>query len=1482
VDGDGDGYGIGPGCAEQDCDDSRNDVYPDATEDRNAPGISCADGLDNDCDQLTDMEDPACWECTLPADCDDGNVCTNEQCNGHLCGHTNNNGAGCSDGNACTQTDTCQGATCTGANPVVCTALDSCHDVGICDTGTGVCSDPSKAEFTSCDDLLFCNGADNCDGSGNCSLHSGNPCGVLFCDEGANSCLGAAGLGLVFISAGSDHVCGLTAAGLAYCWGDDTYGQLGNGGTSQVALSPSLVDTSTVTGNKAFVQYTGGYYHSCGLTAAGVAYCWGRDDQGQLGNGGGSQDVQSPSPVNTAGIAGNKAFKDLVAGGTSSTLGFTCGVTADGVTYCWGSDSDGQLGNGSGSGSSQTPSPVDTTTITGNKAFVQLAAGGRHACGLTADGVAYCWGGDESGQLGNGGASQDTQSPSPVNTATITGNKAFLQLVAGEYHTCGLTVEGVAYCWGWNRYGELGTGNGSPQDVQSPSAVDTSTITGNKKFVQLTARISTSTCGLTADGVAYCWGSDYYGQLGNGGTAQDTWIPSAVNTAAMGGNKTFVQLSAGYGFTCGLTASGVAYCFGEGGTIGDGTWNAAQSPTLVNTAAVSWSKVFVQLSPGTGHTCGRTTDGAAHCWGLDDGGQLGNGGGSLNTQSLSPVNTSTIPGNRAFVHLAAAYAHTCGLMADGVAYCWGSDYLGRVGNGTVLGNSQSPSPVDTSTISGNKAFVQIGAGYGFGCVLNAEGVAYCWGKDAEGNLGNGGTAQDTENPSLPVDTFNITGNKAFVRLTIGSGSHACGLTGDGVAYCWGYDSNGQLGNGGGSLSVQRPSPVDTSTMTGNKTFVQLAAGGRHTCGLTAAGVCYCWGSDGSGQLGNGGGSTDTQSPSPVNTLTIPGNKAFIKIVAGNETTCGLTADGVAYCWGWDDSGNLGNGSGLGDSQSPSPVDTSTIAGNKLFVLLDSGDSHACGLTAGGVAYCWGWDGSGQLGNGGTSQDTESPSPVDVSGLWENAVMKLPIPFGKYLLLERINAGGMAEVYLARSRTVEGFKRTLAIKKILSSMADDDEFITMFIDEARIAAELSHTGIVQIHELGKHGDDYYITMEFVHGRDLRYIQEKLRRDRAFVDVPMASLISVRICEALSYAHNKKDFSGKPMEIIHRDISPQNVLISFDGDVKICDFGIAKAANSSFKTQVGVLKGKFGYMSPEQARGFPLDCRSDIFTVGTLLYEMLTQERLFMGECDFSTLEKVRNAEVILPTTINKKIPKELEDIILKALAKRPEDRFQSAAAFGEAIETVILRQQWPISSRDLANFMRTTFSDERKSELRRLEEYEKLPDPPMESEKKETGDGEGIKEDVITAPLQLNTVARTLIFASKEPGEIIVPPPLPRNRKEMSLVVGKEKNSSQKESEGDDDDQSDEPTSRDQNLPKRLAAATAPKKTVQGGARTYQEKYFVPLLIVAALALLWAIFATVRKGSPPQISPPQMPPATDSLILQPLDIRPVSNEPLGSR
>jgi serine/threonine protein kinase len=325
-------------------------------------------------------------------------------------------------------------------------------------------------------------------------------------------------------------------------------------------------------------------------------------------------------------------------------------------------------------------------------------------------------------------------------------------------------------------------------------------------------------------------------------------------------------------------------------------------------------------------------------------------------------------------------------------------------------------------------------------------------------------------------------------------------------------------------------------------------------------------------------------------------------------------------------------------------------------------------------------------------------------------VKKPTPFGKYFLLERISIGGMAEVFRSKAFGVEGFERLVAVKRILPSIAEDKDFIRLFIEEAKLAVQLNHANIAQIFDLGVVDGAYYVALEHVHGRDLHGIFERCRQLGEAMPVAQACFMAMKVCEGLDYAHNKRDQAGRELGLVHRDVSPQNILVSFEGEVKLIDFGIAKAAGMGSKTQAGILKGKLGYLSPEQVRGGEVDRRSDVFSCGVVLYELLTGERLFAGDSDFATQAKVRSVEILPPSTYNRKIPDELERIVLKALAKYAGDRYQHAIDLHDELQAFVYTAGEFYSRKDLAGWMKKTFGKEIEEETAKLESYRQLKPP----------------------------------------------------------------------------------------------------------------------------------------------------------------------------
>lgn len=309
-------------------------------------------------------------------------------------------------------------------------------------------------------------------------------------------------------------------------------------------------------------------------------------------------------------------------------------------------------------------------------------------------------------------------------------------------------------------------------------------------------------------------------------------------------------------------------------------------------------------------------------------------------------------------------------------------------------------------------------------------------------------------------------------------------------------------------------------------------------------------------------------------------------------------------------------------------------------------------------------------------------------------------FGRYTLLKRLGGGGMGEVYLARTEGLGGFEKLCVVKMLLPSLAEDDRFSHMFLDEARLAARLNHPNVSQVFDVGQVDDSLYMAMEHVSGDDLAGIQRRLGDAGLSMPPAFAARIVADAAAGLQHAHQLSDANGRLLGLIHRDVSPPNVIVTFDGEVKVIDFGLARAAGRLTHTKDGVLKGKYAYMSPEQVTGEELDHRSDVFALGVVLHELLTGERLFKRAGDTATLAAVAQCEVPLPSSRNREVPSELDQVVLGALTKDRERRFRDAQAFRFALEEWLRISREPSSSVHLSKFMHQLYRDRLETERTR--------------------------------------------------------------------------------------------------------------------------------------------------------------------------------------
>ncbi len=295
---------------------------------------------------------------------------------------------------------------------------------------------------------------------------------------------------------------------------------------------------------------------------------------------------------------------------------------------------------------------------------------------------------------------------------------------------------------------------------------------------------------------------------------------------------------------------------------------------------------------------------------------------------------------------------------------------------------------------------------------------------------------------------------------------------------------------------------------------------------------------------------------------------------------------------------------------------------------------------------------------------------------------------RYRITERVAAGGMAEVFRGVAESIQGFRKNVAIKRVLPALTKNKKFVAMFLDEARLSLHLQHANIVQVFDIGHTDETYFIVMEFVEGVDLKRLLEWRRKIGRPLTIGQTIYIVMEACKGLAYAHEAvHPETGRPLGIVHRDVSPPNVLLSRNGEIKMTDFGLAKAAVQVETTDPGVVKGKMSYLSPEAARGTEVDRRADIFAVGILMYEMLTGKRLFYGESDYQTVELVRGAKIPPIAAQNPEVEPELEEIVRKALARRPDDRFQSATDLQDALAQYLFSRGLKMIQRDISDLVR---------------------------------------------------------------------------------------------------------------------------------------------------------------------------------------------------
>lgn len=707
------------------------------------------------------------------------------------------------------------------------------------------------------------------------------------------------------ISSGYNHTCAGTSTGKLVCWGSNVYGQIGSVDYSFAARSTP----GPVPGLEGMVisDFVAGGYNSCVINDQGALYCWGSNNWKELGNPSFST-WASGIPIPVSGM-------DSGTLGVSVGNGFVCALQENGDAYCWGLDYYESYSGSSGW--VHRPEPELVGHIDNPK---DIFSNGGHACMLSTTGVAMCWGLGEAGQLGNG---QSVNQKFPVQVSNLIN---IISMSVGETHTCAITGATETelpklWCWGDGSNGKLG--------------VDPSTIGAGNEPIEVVglggvpiavAAGKEHTCAIVQNGEAtfvQCWGYNEEGQLGIGNTT------SANFPVNVPGSTGAVNISAGESFTSIVTNTGEIKSWGGNseGQLGNGFFFRRQLPIHLDNMAESIADVV----SGENHSCALTQSGDVYCWGRNSYGQLGNGTTLYNPDPVQVIGLAS--GVRA---LAAGPYHNCALLTDTKVKCWGYNIAGMLGTGNVdEPNMSTPDFVlDNDTGLPLTGVEKIATGFWHSCALMQGGSIQCWGSDRVGQLGMPSPTGSYIIP-YPVE---VPFPGEFVDVSAGE-EHTCGLANDGYVYCWGGNSNGDLGIGS-TDSISHPLPTRVTDL--NDDVIAVDSGGRRTCTLTNSGGVSCW----------GGGSTK-----PV---FVPGMESGVAaITTGGALThveyhaCALMENnGAVKCWGYNNFSQLGDGT-YRFFGTNTPVDVLGLTGNAAAVT--AGATSNCAMFESGSAACWGSD-----------------------------------------------------------------------------------------------------------------------------------------------------------------------------------------------------------------------------------------------------------------------------------------------------------------------------------------------------------------------------------------------------------------------------------------------------------------------------------------------------------------------------------------------
>lgn len=682
---------------------------------------------------------------------------------------------------------------------------------------------------------------------------------------------GTASRDWLLIDAGDFHSCAIKTDGSLWCWGDNFNGEL--------AKDPSTVPSSNVPLRvdpaNDWVNVKTKAYHSCAKKSNGTLWCWGVNSY--LTSRADDPIVSVPTQINSGADVSTTDWNDFALGDHH-----VCASKQTGSLWCWGYNSNGQIGLPPMSGNFYPVPQLINSSLN----WKTLDAGWRHTCGLVEPEAGilnlYCWGWNRYGQLGSGindaGLNRPADSDTPLLIGSMSDN--WVQVALGDYHSCGIQDSGLIFCWGRNGNGQLGTD--STDDIVTPTQI--SSVSDND-WLQLSAGYFSS-CATKTDNSLWCWGGNRFGQLGNG------TIANKLDPVLIDNTQQWTAVDGGHKHTCAIANSGAentVWCWGDNfaGQLGDNSDIIRSTPVQETRGFTNWDS----LALGGYHSCGIRSNGTLWCWGSNNSGQ----GGQNPVGNESLLQATQVGGATTWQQVGSGGTHTCGISAD-VLYCWGSDFYGQLGNGAAtVSNQFNPVTVSVPAGQGSAVWSWIGTTWDQSCGVLSNGTLWCWGSlitgESAGNVVRTATASPVQ-VGIDTDWQQVDGSPAAT----------CAIKTNGSLYCWGDNRFGLLGVDGARTVLTVPTPVMAPT---NTVWTKVKGLRRQLCSFQSASpgnTLWCWGDNYYGTVGNG---TNDSVFEPTQESTLATN--WIDFATSGEHNCGVRDDGSLWCWGNNDEGQLGDG-----------------------------------------------------------------------------------------------------------------------------------------------------------------------------------------------------------------------------------------------------------------------------------------------------------------------------------------------------------------------------------------------------------------------------------------------------------------------------------------------------------------------------------------------------------------------------------------------